>query len=193
LLKVLIDKYYFFNMKNVSKDKPIQPEDASPWADLDELGSGLTVDHFLTTMVSQVINGLRRTVTLPYAEAFGVTVPEWRLLSLLAYAKSLPFAELVVQSTSDKALVSRTVRRLEAQGLVTIHAEGSTPRKKLTCVITPAGEAFHDKVIPTARQAQATMIRLLTPTEREVTYRALKKLHAHCMAIPENGKTSAGE
>jgi hypothetical protein len=37
------------------------------------------------------------------------------------------------------------------------------------------------------------MIRLLTPTEREVTYRALKKLHAHCMAIPENGKTSAGE
>jgi hypothetical protein len=90
----------FFNMKNVSKDKPIQPEDASPWADLDELGSGLTVDHFLTTMVSQVINGLRRTVTLPYAEAFGVTVPEWRLLSLLAHAKSLPFAELVVQSTS---------------------------------------------------------------------------------------------
>jgi DNA-binding MarR family transcriptional regulator len=175
------------------KNKPLRVEATNPWADLDEEGNGLTVDHFLTTMVSQVINGLRRTVTLPYAQEFGVTVPEWRLLSLLAHAKSLPFAELVKQSTSDKALVSRTVRRLEAQGLVAIHAEGSTPRKKLTCLLTPAGRAFHDKVIPTARQAQAAMIRLLTPEEREVTYRALKKLHAHCMTIPENGKTSAGE
>lgn len=173
--------------------KKLKGKEANPWTELDEEGRGLTVDHFLTTMLSQAINGLRRTVTLPYAEAFGVTVPEWRLLSLLAHAKSLPFAELVVQSTSDKALVSRTVRRLEAQGLVAIHAEGSTPRKKLTCVITPAGEAFHDKVIPTARQAQASMIRLLTPEEREVTYRALKKLHAHCMTIPDNGKTQAGE
>ncbi len=170
-----------------------QLDDPCPWVNLDDEGSGLTVDHFLTTMVSQVINGLRRTVTLPYAEAFGVTVPEWRLLSLLAHAKSLPFAELVVQSTSDKAQVSRTVRRLEAQGLVAIHAEGSTPRKKLTCAITPAGQAFHEKVIPIARQRQAAMIRLLTPEEREVTYRALKKLHAHCMAIPENGNTPADE
>lgn len=173
--------------------KKIHPEKVGPWANLDEAGNGLTVDHFLTTMVSQVINGLRRTVTLPYAEAFGVTVPEWRLLSLLAHATSLPFAELVVQSTSDKALVSRTVRRLEAQGLVAIHAEGSTPRKKLTCAITPAGQAFHDKVIPIARQRQAAMIRLLTPEERDVTYRALKKLHAHCMAIPENIKPPADE
>lgn len=164
-----------------------------PWTDLDEEGNGLTVDHFLTTMISQVINGLRRTLTQPYAEAFGVTVPEWRLLSLLAHAKILPFAELVVQSTSDKALVSRTVRRLETQGMVAIHAEGSTPRKKLTCVITPVGQAFHDKVIPVARQRQAAMIRLLTKEEREMTYRALEKLHAHCMAIPVSSEVSAGE
>lgn len=180
-------------MNKKLKDTQDHSENSSPWTNLDEEGNGLTVDHFLTTMVSQVINGLRRTVTQPYAEAFGVTVPEWRLLSLLAHAKSLPFAELVIQSTSDKALVSRTVRRLEAQGLVSIYAEGSTPRKKLTCVITPAGRAFHDKVIPVARQRQAAMIRLLTPQEREITYRALEKLRAHCMTIPDSGKVSAGE
>ncbi len=180
-------------MDKKTKIDQMQVVQASPWTHLDEEGNGLTVDHFLTTMISQVITGLRRTVTLPYAEAFGVTVPEWRMLSLLAHAQSLPFAELVVQSTSDKAQVSRTVRRLEAQGLLTIRAEGTTPRKKLTCVITPAGQAFHDKVIPIARQRQAAMIRLLTPEEREVTYRALQKLHQYCLTIPDNGKPSAGE
>ena len=107
---------------------------------------------------------------------FGLTVPEWRLLSLLAHAKSLPFAELVVQSTSDKALVSRTLRLLEKRGFVELRAEGSTPRKALTCSITPAGDALHAKVIPMARRRQAEAIGVMTPEERRVVYRALKRV-----------------
>ena len=90
---------------------------------------------------------MRRSITLPYAQEFGLTVPEWRLLSLLAHAKSLPFAELVVQSTSDKALVSRTLRLLEKRGFVELRAEGNTPRKALTCSITPAGDAQTEAIV----------------------------------------------
>ena len=160
------------------------PDERCPWAELDEAGNGLTVDNFLTTLMSQTGNALRRTITLPYAEEFGLTVSEWRLLSLLAHAKRLPFAELVLQSTSDKALVSRTLRLLEGRGLVEIQAEGATPRKRLTCLITPAGEALHDQVMPIARQRQAAMIRLLTPEERRVMYRSLRKLHRYCVSTP---------
>lgn len=133
-------------------------------------------------MFSKVGNALRRTITQPYAEQFGVTVSEWRLLSLVAHAGELPFAELVVQSTSDKALVSRTVRLLEQRGLLEIRAEGSTPRKKLTCLVTPAGAALHAQAIPVARQRQAEMICVLSPEEREGLYLALKKLGEHCLA-----------
>src|SRR4051812_21555342 len=85
----------------------VDGERADPWTDLNEAGDGLTVDNFLTTVMSQVVSAMRRSATLPYAQQFGLTVPEWRILSLLAHAKSLPFAELVIQSTSDKAPVSR--------------------------------------------------------------------------------------
>ena len=50
---------------------------------------------------------------------------------------ALAFSDLVKQSTSDKALVSRTLKLLEGRGLVELQAEGNTPRKKVYCAVTP--------------------------------------------------------
>lgn len=165
-----------------------QPLDVSslppgPWDSLDEAGTGLSVEHFLTTTVSRVGNALRRTITVPYADAFQITVTEWRMLSVLAHAHTLPFARLVTASATDKALVSRTLRLLETRGLVAMSSQGHTPRKKLQCTITPEGQALHDRIIPIARQRQASMLRVLSPQERRVVYQALNKLHQHCLLL----------
>ncbi len=167
-----------------SKSQPASLSDADPWSDLSESGAGLTVDNFLTTFMSQVVAALRRSITLPYVERFDLTVPEWRLLSVLAYSKRLPFAELVVQSASDKALVSRTLRLLEKRGFVEIQEEGNTPRKRLICSISAEGEALHEKVIPLARRSQAEIIRVMTPEERRVVFRALKRVQQSCLQSP---------
>jgi DNA-binding MarR family transcriptional regulator len=170
-------------------DKSTSPaqsdEPATPWTHLDETGTNLTVDAFITTMMSQVGNALRRTITLPYADQFGLSVSEWRVLSLVAHAERLAFSDLVTQSTSDKALVSRTLKLLEGRGLVELHAEGNTPRKKVYCAVTPSGKALHSEAIPIARRRQAAAIRVLTPDERDAMYRALLKLREYCRAAEE--------
>src|SRR5574337_181987 len=74
---------------------------STPWTELDEEGTNLTVDAFLTTLMSQVGNALRRTLTVPYAEQFGLTVSEWRVLSLIAHAGRIAFGELVIQSNRN--------------------------------------------------------------------------------------------
>ena len=154
---------------------------ADPWSNLDEAGTGLEVNDFLTTMLSQLVTALRNNVTEPYASRFDLTVPEWRILALLAHGEVLSFAELVRQSTSDKALVSRTLRLLEDRGLVILESEGGTPRKRLTCKISPEGAALHAQVIPLARRGQASVIRMLTPEERQGLYLGLRKLHGICI------------
>ncbi len=175
----------------MNQPQPQTPRSAAPsdtpWSTFDEAGSSLTVDAFLTTLMSQVGNALRRTITVPYADAAQLTVSEWRLLALIAHVGELPFSTLVVQSTSDKALVSRTLRLLEERGLVALRAEGSTPRKKILCAITEAGQQLHDEVMPVARRHQAAALRVLTQQEREVMYRALHKLRSYC----ENGGAAA--
>lgn len=150
--------------------------DASPWTEPASDGSNLTVDKFPSTMIVQLANILRREVTTQYAEAFGLTVSEWRLLSLIARFSPLPFGELVRLSSSDKALVSRTVRTLEERGFCTLKPEPGGNRKKLVCVATEKGLALNRTVMPVAQRYQVNVLQQLTPDERTGLYAALMKL-----------------
>ena len=174
-------------------DTPPRDEADCPWLDLDEAGTGLSVDNFLTTWMSRLGNALRRTITVPYAAQFGVTVTEWRMLSVIAHEGRLPFSELVVLSSTDKALVSRTLKLLEARGLVLLQASGRGRASKLLCRLSPAGLDLHDRMIQVARESQAAMIRRLSPDERQGLYRALCKLRAECEREGRNEGIPAAE
>jgi DNA-binding MarR family transcriptional regulator len=151
-------------------DSTAQP---SPWDDLDAAGSGLLVSDFLTTLVITTGNALRRTVTVPYTDQFGLTMPEWRVLSVLAEARELPFTELVVRSATDKGQLSRTLRGMQERGLLELRSEAA---KKVTCLVTRSGLALYRKVMPVARQRQAEFIRQLSPLERRALYGVMHKL-----------------
>lgn len=164
-------------------------EPANPWADLDETGAGLSVDDFITTMVSRASTALRRALTGDYAGRSGLSISEWRMLSVLAHAKEMTFPDLVVASVADKAQVSRTLRLMQERGLVAVEKEGSNPRwQVMRCKMTPAGTALYRKVMPQARRTQAAMIRLLEPGDRAALYRALKLLRQVCEASGGAGR-----
>ncbi len=153
----------------------------NPWADLDEAGTGLSVDDFITTMISRTSTALRRALTGSYAGASGLTISEWRMLSVLAHAKEMTFPDLVVAAVADKAQVSRTLRLMQERGLVAVEKEGSNPRwQVMRCKMTPEGTALYRKVMPQARRTQAAMIRQLEPADRAAMYRALKLLRQVC-------------
>lgn len=153
-------------------------ESTNPWSRLDPSGEGLIVLDFLTTRISALISALRRKLTMPYAADIGLSVSEWRLLSLIAHAGTIPFGELVEQSTSDKSLVSKTIRLLEQRKLIEIGPESETAKKKIACSITPEGQALHDKAIGIARRRQAEILCTLTAEEREAFFNSIVKLQA---------------
>jgi DNA-binding MarR family transcriptional regulator len=149
-----------------------------PWSELDAEGTTLVVHDFLTKRLSTLMSTLRREVTLPYARAAALSIVEWRLLSLTAHVGSLPFGELVAQSTSDKAQVSRTVRLLEKRGLVEMRPESESSRKKLVCAVTEKGLDVYGRVIREARRAQARTLLILNREERELLFRVIEKLQS---------------
>jgi DNA-binding MarR family transcriptional regulator len=175
---------------NAAKMSRQNPKSTCPWIDLDEEGTGLTVDNFLTTRLSQVSNAMRRDVTARYAEQHGLSVSEWRVLSLIAHSKRLPFSELVIQSTSDKALVSRAARLLEGRGLVKICPEDPSAGKRLRCDITSAGSALHAMVMPQARREQAQVLRTMSSEQRQNLFQALQVLRQHLLPQDEAGQTA---
>lgn len=150
-----------------------------PWDDLPPDGKGLDVHDFITTLFSHTSNGLRRSITLPYAERFELSVSEWRLLSVLAAAGTLPFPELVAESAADKAQVSRTLQLMAKRGLVDVLTPPAG-RKGMVVAMTPGGQALYERIMPEAQRSQAAMILTLTPHERRTLYEVLHRLRAQC-------------
>lgn len=153
---------------------------SNPWEGLTPSGRGLKVSDFVTTVVSYTGNALRRAITLGYAEKYGLTISEWRILSVLAQAGDMQFSDLVMLSATDKAQVSRTVKLMASRGLVTTEVLDRTRGKKVVCTITAAGLELYGQVMPVAQRRQAAMLLHLSKEERTVLYRALNKLRACC-------------
>ncbi len=153
------------------------PLPACPWMELSDNGAKLEVYDFPTTMMTLVGGVLRRSITIPYVEIEGLTLPEWKVLSVLEPGVIMSFAEIEALSSTDKALVSRTLRRLEERGLVMIRDRGNVGRKKLTSMITGKGTESVNRVLDTARQKQAELLRMLGDEERKALYRALQIWH----------------
>lgn len=167
-------------MTDKRKKSSAAPEDEPfpcPWVDLSPEGANLDVLHFPTTLMSLVGAVLRRAITVPYLEAEGFTVPEWKILSVLQPGVVTSFAEIEILACTDKAIVSRTLRRLEERGLVMIKDRGNVGRKKLTSMITGAGAQAVERVLAEARRKQAELLQMLDESERQALYRALQVWH----------------
>jgi DNA-binding MarR family transcriptional regulator len=59
----------------------------------------------LTNLISSAIAGA-------YRERFGLSIPEWRVLAVLANSPDLSAAEVAQRTAMDKVAVSRAVRSL---------------------------------------------------------------------------------
>jgi DNA-binding MarR family transcriptional regulator len=150
--------------------------DLDPWRDLDH-AANLDLREFPSFLLLRLGTAIQRSVMPQYTRQVGLSLPEWRLLPLLARVSPLQLSALTSLSTLDKALVSRAVRLLSGKGLATVMPDPAHGRR-LVIAITPAGQALHDKVLPDARKRQIALLSVLDAEERSTLYRAINKLTA---------------
>ncbi|MGB3336693.1 MAG: MarR family transcriptional regulator [Devosia sp.] len=86
------------------------------------------------------------------ARAHGVTLPQWRALSQIAFADSISQVALAQAMDADQMTVSGVLDRLEKRGLITREADPADSRAKLARV-TDKGLA----VVKMARAAGTAM------------------------------------
>lgn len=147
-----------------------------PWRDLSG-AADLELRDFPSFLLLRLATAIQRSVMPQYTRGTGLSLPEWRLLPLLARSSSVQLSALTALSTLDKALVSRAVRLLDDKRLVTVEPDPGHGRR-LVIAITPAGRALVDRVLPEARRHQAALLALLDADERVALYGAIHKLIA---------------
>ena len=97
-----------------------------------------------------------RVITRAYDEALksvGLRGPQFSILTALKVAQDVSISRLAKEMGMDRTTMSRNLRPLERQGLVTVSPEGRSQAR--TIAITEAGVRRHDEAVPHWRRVQS--------------------------------------
>lgn len=134
-----------------------------------------SIPYYLVT----IGNGISWGSAQEYLHRFGIGVNEWRLMAHIAYDPGCTAAEVSRFLRIDKAVISRSLKRLISRGLVGVDVEIGTRHLYLT----HAGVALHDTVLPVALRREEILLGDLDADEREVLLALLRRMHTNLAAM----------
>lgn len=137
----------------------------------------LALEHFLPYRLAVLSFRVSRGIARVYADRFGLTIPEWRVLAVLGRYPGISANEVAERSAMDKVMVSRAVARLLEAGLLKRRTDAAD-RRRSALALSPRGAAVYAEVVPQARALEADVLAVLTPAEAAEFDRLLDKLLA---------------
>jgi DNA-binding MarR family transcriptional regulator len=142
----------------------------------------LRLDDFLPFRLSIASNAVSRVIARAYETRFGLRVPEWRLVAVLAEAGGLTQQAIVERTVMDKVTVSRAALALVERRLA---ARAPNPRdaRSHLVALTDEGMALHAEVAPLALSMEAELLHGISKAEVAELDRLLNRLQAAAAAL----------
>lgn len=147
----------------------------------------LVLDRFLPYRLSVLANTVSRAIARLYADRFGITIPEWRVLAILGDSGPASSADVRARTAMDKVQVSRAIQRLVDARLVSRRTDPAD-RRRATVAMTARGLAVYREIVPLALSREAILLDGFTAEERQLLDRLLDRLgeRAGTLAGPED-------
>jgi DNA-binding MarR family transcriptional regulator len=148
------------------------------------------LEEFLPYRLSVTSNHVSRMFARRYADKFGLTIPEWRVLAVVGRYGSLSPSKVGDLSAMDKVKVSRAASALVKRGLLRQSQDPNDGRGRLLR-LTRKGNAIHTDAIPLAREIEGLLSAGLSRAEWVALNKALVKLNNHALSIdgPDDGSS----
>jgi len=148
----------------------------------DKLRGSLTLQRYLPYRLSVAANAVSRLIALAYEEKFGLTIPQWRLVAVLAEEGPLTQQELCGRTIMDKVTVTRAGQGLLRRRLIK-RIPNSTDGRSHRLVLTKTGEALYEEVVPLALEYEVKLLVGLAPHEVAQLEQQLRQLEQTAAAL----------
>ncbi len=135
----------------------------------------LELDHFLPYRLSVLSNTVSTAIAGAYQRRFGLTIPEWRVMAVLAMNPGLSAAQVAQRTAMDKVAVSRAVTSLLQHRRIGRQMARHDRRRSLLR-LSPAGQRVYAQVVPFALAYERDLLEPLTARERAALDRAVRIL-----------------
>lgn len=137
----------------------------------------LVLDRFLPYRLSVASNAVSTSISNAYRKRFGLRIPEWRLIAILAETSALTPAMLGERTRMDKISVSRAASALTDRGLIAADDNPDDGRSHFLS-LTDDGRALYAEIAPVALATETALFAGLTPDERAILEQLLRRIEA---------------
>ena len=135
----------------------------------------LKLDAYLPYRLSVASNAVSGLIARAYQDRFGLSVPQWRLICVLAEDGGLTQGQIVARTVMDKVTVSRAAQGLLNRHLVARsdhHADG----RSHVLALSEEGASLYAEISPLALAYEAALISGLSPEDVSTLKRLLMRL-----------------
>lgn len=136
-----------------------------------------SVTDLLSYRLLRLSNTLALFSSRRYRDAFGVTLPEWRVMSIIALRGTTTAREISRILATDKGWVGLSVEKLRRRGYVKRASDKRDARRTLLS-LTEQGTEVHDAIISAARRRQQRLLASLPEGAADTLIECLDRLQA---------------
>lgn len=162
---------------------------ARPVPEIVEGGAGLKLDEYLPYRLSVASNAVSRLIARAYEDRFGLTIPQWRLICVLAEDGAMNPSAIVGRTGMDKVTVSRAAQGLLKRRLVE-RSENDRDGRSHVVALSAEGCRLHGEIAPLALAYEAALISGLAPQEVALLKRLLQRLQGAAGVLAGEGGAS---
>lgn len=148
----------------------------------------IELERFLPYRLSVLTNVVSGSIAGAYQRRFGLGIPEWRVIAVLARKQGLSAAEVAAFTRMDAVAVSRAVTRLVRAGRLR-RTVARDDRRRSVLRLSPAGQAVYRRIAPLALDYERKLLDCLDARQVAALDSIVGKLtaRAHALASPQPG------
>jgi DNA-binding MarR family transcriptional regulator len=135
----------------------------------------LELDRFLPYRLSVLSNTVSTAIAGAYQQRFGLSVPEWRVMAVIARTPGLSAATVAERTAMDKVAVSRAVGSLLEKGHLE-RATSAADRRRSALTLSRAGLRVYEQVVPVALAYERALLDGLDAPARQALNELLEAL-----------------
>jgi DNA-binding MarR family transcriptional regulator len=137
----------------------------------------LRLDGFLPYRLSVASNAVSARISASYRKRFGLKIPEWRLIAILAEGGEMTPLAVGRSARIDKISVSRAAAAMIARGLVRQRDNPEDGRSHLLS-LTGDGLALYAEIAPAALAMERELLASLSDDERQQLDQLLRRVES---------------
>ncbi|MBD8545874.1 MarR family winged helix-turn-helix transcriptional regulator [Sphingomonas sp. CFBP 8760] len=146
----------------------------------------LILDDFIPYRLSVTSNLVSDTIARTYEALFGLTIPEWRLVAVIAERDGITQQAIGATTRMDKVTVSRAAIALADRGLLARVANPDDRRSHLLRLTGP-GHKLYAAVAPQAIALERRIFAGFAPAEIAAFTAMLRRIEAAALALDATG------